>query len=152
MTQKTYIGIDPGLSGGIAVLDASGALVECYKMPSTPQDIYESLRKFDVSSTICYIENVGNGMPNQSSKATATFARHIGHLEMALIANGISTVKVSPVKWQKRFNIGGKSGETKTSHKNRIKAWAQQRFPNAKVALWGADALAIASYGYEDRK
>lgn len=97
------------------------------------------------------MEAVGYGMPGQSSKATATFARHNGHLEMALLACGIPTIMVTPTKWQKHFNLGSKKGESKTSHKNRIKAFAQTRFPKQKVTLWAADALAIASYGFEMR-
>ena len=146
------IGIDPGALGGIAVLDGtSGELVECVKMPSTPMDILNYLKNWNGCS-LCYLEDVGNGMPGQSSKATATFARHNGHLEMALLSLGISTVKVSPAKWQKALGLSGKKGESKTSHKNRIKAWAQQRFPQQKITLAISDAIAIAVYGYEQRK
>ena len=145
------IGIDPGALGGIAVLDGtSGELVECAKMPSTPMDILNYLKEWNGCS-VCYLEDVGNGMPGQSSKATATFARHNGHLEMALLALGISTVKVTPAKWQKALGLSGKKGESKQSHKNRIKAKMQLSFPKFKMTLWAADALAIASYGYENR-
>ena len=146
------IGIDPGQSGGIAILDGeSGALTECVKMPSTPMDILNYLKEWNGCS-VCYLEDVGNGMPGQSSKATATFARHNGHLEMALLALGIYTVKVTPAKWQKALGLSGKKGESKTSHKNRIKAWSQQRFPQQKkITLAVSDAIAIAVYGYENR-
>ena len=146
------IGIDPGQSGGIAILDGeSGALTECVKMPSTPMDILNYLKEWNGCS-VCYLEDVGNGMPGQSSKATATFARHNGHLEMALLALGISTVKVTPAKWQKALGLSGKQGESKTSHKHRIKAWSQQRFPQQKkITLAVSDAIAIAVYGYETR-
>ena len=146
------IGIDPGQSGGIAILDGeSGALTECVKMPSTPMDILNYLKEWNGCS-VCYLEDVGNGMPGQSSKATATFARHNGHLEIALLALGISTVKVTTAKWQKALGLSGKKGESKTSHKNRIKAWSQQRFPQQKkITLAVSDAIAIAVYGYENR-
>lgn len=146
------IGIDPGQSGGVAILDGeSGALTECVKMPSTPLDILNYLKEWNGCS-VCYLEDVGNGMPGQSSKATATFARHNGHLEMALLALGISTVKITPAKWQKALGLSGKKGESKTSHKNRIKAWSQQRFPQQKkITLAVSDAIAIAVYGYETR-
>lgn len=146
------IGIDPGQSGGIAILDGeSGALTECVKMPNTPLDIYLYLSKWG-NKALCFIESVGYGMPGQSSKATATFARHNGHLEMALLALGISTVKITPAKWQKALGLSGKKGESKQSHKNRIKAKMQLSFPKFKMTLWAADALAIASYGFEMRK
>lgn len=149
--SKIYLGIDPGANGGIAWVDEDGALIECRKMPSTPRDIYDILGSYldDDTDIICYLEKVGFGMPGQSSKATATFSRHCGQLEMALLAREIATIEVTPMKWQKYFGLQGKQAESKTSHKNRIKAWAQQRFPRCKVTLWGADALALAEYGRE---
>lgn len=148
---KIYLGIDPGANGGMAWIGGDGDLIECRKMPPTPQDIYDALGIYDADDVVCYMEKVGFGMPGQSSKATATFARHCGQLEMALLARGIATVEVTPARWQKHFGLQGKKDEGKTSHKNRIKGWAQQRFPRHKVTLWGADAIAIAVYGYEMR-
>lgn len=151
--KKYIIGIDPGKIGGIAILDADGTLIEAVSMPQTPVDIYNYLKSYKLDdSAICYLEDVGYGMPGQSSKATATFARHNGHLEMALLACGIPAVKVTPAKWQKHFNLGSKKSETKTAHKNRIKAFVQTRFGNPKVTLAISDALAIALYGYENEK
>lgn len=144
--SKIYLGIDPGFSGGIVLISSDGNLLSCVKMPATPMDILSYLQGI-AENAICFLEDVGLGMPGQSSKATATFARHNGHLEMALMASGISAVKVTPAKWQKALGLSGKKGESKTSHKNRIKAWAQQRFPQHNVTLWAADALAIAEYG-----
>lgn len=150
--REYIIGIDPGNAGGIAILDGeSGKIVECVKMPSTPMDILAYLKEWHGCS-VCFLEDVGNGMPGQSSKATATFARHNGHLEMALLACGISTIKVTPAKWQKALGLLSKKDEGKTSHKNRIKAKMQALFPTFKITLWATDALAIASYGYEQRR
>ncbi len=148
MYNEKFIGIDPGKNGGIVVLDTStGEVLYCEKMPPTPADIYELLSGYKDSTA--YMEAVGYGMPGQSSKATATFARHNGHLEMALIALGIPTVMVTPARWQKHFNLTSKTAESKTAHKNRIKAFSQMRFANIKVTLATADALAIALYGME---
>ena len=150
--SKTILGIDPGANGGLVWLDGGGEVIECIKMPVTPQDILTAVGSWSTEGLTCYIERVGYGMPGQSSKATATFARHCGHLEMALLAKGISTVEVTPAKWQKALGLSGKKGESKASHKNRIKAWAQQRYPRQNVTLWAADALAIATYGLEQKQ
>jgi len=143
------IGVDPGESGGIAVIDHAHKVIEVSNMPDTPMDILEFLRKYDPSETIVYLEDVGKGMPGQSSSATAKFARHNGHLEMALLALGMRTVKATPQKWQKMYQLG-KSGEYgKTEWKNRLKAKAQELFPDLgkKVTLKTCDALLIALYG-----
>lgn len=153
--SKVIIGIDPGALGGIAVIN--GDEVKAIRMPETFPDIYNTLHDYGFSledTVIAYLENVGHGLPGQSSKATATFARHNGHLEMALYALGIPTEMVTPQKWMKFYsNSTGKSTDyEKKEWKNRLKAEAQRRFPNIKVTLWNADALLIANYGKEHQK
>ena len=151
--MKYIIGIDPGANGGIAVLDIDGNVIDVRKMPDTPQDILECLRKYSSSTLfsndgVCYIEKVGTGMPGQSSKATATFARHCGHLEMALLALGIKTNDVTPNKWEKSYQLGKSTDAiSKTVWKNKLKAKAQQLFPKERVTLAICDALLLAEYG-----
>lgn len=143
--MKTILGIDPGQSGALVLIDETGQIKTVCSMPETPMDIFETIGS--MNPDICYLEDVGQGMPGQSSKATAKFARHNGHLEMALLALRISTIKILPSKWQKALGLLTKKGESKTSHKNRIKAWSQRTFPQIKVTLKNADALAIAYFG-----
>ncbi len=150
--MKCVIGIDPGVNGGIAVLGMDGCVIFVRKMPETPQDILDCLRKFAGtelfgSEAVCYLEKVGTGMPGQSSKATATFARHCGHLEMALLALGIKTNDITPNKWEKSYQLGKSSDYSKTEWKNKLKAKAQQLFPKERVTLAVCDALLLAEYG-----
>lgn len=149
--MKYIIGIDPGEHGGIAVLDSAHKVIEVVKMPETPMDILYFFRKYASygDDVVAYLENVGHGMPGQSSSATANFARHNGHLEMALLALGISTVKVTPPKWLKMYQLGKSSDYEKSEWKRRLKAKAQELFPNLgkMVTLLTCDALLIALYG-----
>lgn len=153
--SKLIIGIDPGKNGGIAVLFDNGAVMDATKMPDTPQDIMAFLRDVQVvadtysKSVVCYMEAVGFGMPGQSSSATAKFARHCGHLEMALLALGIQTNTVTPNKWEKVYQLGKSSEFSKTEWKNRLKAKAQQLFPllGKRITLATCDALLLAEYG-----
>ena len=147
--MKYILGIDPGEKGGIAVLDEAHKVVEVTKMPETPMDILEFLRKYANEDAVAYMENVGHGIPGQSSSATANFARHNGHLEMALLSLGISTVKVTPQKWEKVYQLGKSSDYEKAEWKRRLKAKAQELFPNLgkKVTLLTCDALLLALYG-----
>ena len=150
--QRAIIGIDPGLSGGIAVLSEMGQVIMVSKMPQTPADILaylEDVIRLPVLSWVCYIEKVGTGMPGQSSKATATFARHCGHLDMALLALGIPTNTITPNMWEKSYQLGRSATVSKTEWKNRLKAKAQQLFPilGKKITLATCDALLLAEYG-----
>lgn len=146
---KHIIGIDPGVNGGIAVMDEAHRVVEVVNMPETPMDILEFFRKYEPSETVAYMEDVGKGMPGQSSSATAKFARHNGHLEMALLALGIRTFKMTPQKWEKMYQLGKSSDYSKSEWKNRLKAKAQELFPDLgkKVTLKTCDALLLAMYG-----
>lgn len=143
------LGIDPGQSGAMVLINEDCKIQMMVKMPDTPMDILETIES--MNPDICYLEDVGQGMPGQSSKATAKFARHNGHLEMALLALKIPTVKILPSKWQKSLSLLSRKGEEKRDHKNRIKAWSQGMFPEAKVTLTNSDALAIAYYGWSQR-
>lgn len=148
--ERLYIGIDPGAHGGIAVLHANGDVFDIVTMPDTPLEIFLYLQdvKSQAESVIALLENVGHGIPGQSSSATAKFARHCGHLEMALISLSIPTSMVTPNKWMRHFQLGRSSDYTKTEWKNRLKAKAQQIFPSLgrKVTLSTADALLMAEY------
>lgn len=154
---SAIIGIDPGEKGGIAVIGGRlGISPYLKKMPDTFADIYQLLS--DIYSNcpdgiVCYLEDVGKGVPGQSSRATATFARHNGHLEMALFALGIPTIKVTPQKWQKFYsNQVGTSRDSKpTEWKNKLKGLAQQLYPSSKVTLYTSDALLIANYGLNNK-
>lgn len=147
--NNIYIGIDPGLHGGIAVLDEDGNVVDVDKMPQTPLDVLTYFRQYDIAHTAVYLEDVGHGMPGQSSKATATFARHNGHLEMALLSCGLRTIKCTPQKWMKTYQLGKSKDYSKAEWKRRLKEKCQQLFPTLgkKITLATCDALLIASYG-----
>lgn len=155
MKNKIFIGIDPGFSGGVAILKNDD--IETINMPEEFTDIYEMFleikEKYGNDELIAVMENVGYGIPGQSSKATASFARHNGHIEMALYALHIRTVKVTPQKWQKYFSnsIGAVPGENerkgKKEWKNKLKSLARQMYPDAKATLYTADAILLADYG-----
>ena len=51
--SKIYLGIDPGEKGGLAWLDSDGNLLECVKMPSTPEDVYIQQRPRGFVYTHC---------------------------------------------------------------------------------------------------
>lgn len=145
---KNYIGIDPGQSGGIAILSNKNEVI---KMPSTEKDIWEW---FDFHKNNCFaiIEKV-HSMPGQGVASTFKFGKGYGGLRMALIAAGIPFDEVTPRMWQKSLGITSKAKtESKTEFKNRLKAKAQQLFPQIKMTLSICDALLIAEYNRRKQK
>lgn len=152
------IAIDPGsISGGIA-WSFSGK-IRAEKMPPTPKDIYNFLVGIKCkahaqdNAIVCYVERVGGYVKGNSGPSATTFARHVGNLEMALLASGIAHHWVLPSKWM-LFFIGKpkyppsmKASQRKTRRKNLIKVKAQGLYPGIKVTLNLADALGILNYG-----
>lgn len=146
LSVSKIIAIDPGKSGGIAVLNKlDRSVIEVTKMPDTPKDIFDFLSTH-AENSIVYLEKVW-GIPGQSSSASFTFGQGYGWLEMATISLNIPLVLVPAVRWQKWLQLGNAVNLSKTDWKNKLKRRAQDLFPKIKVTLSNADALLIGVYG-----
>ena len=141
------IAIDPGKNGGIVIYDNKiKQVIEVAKMPATPQEVLNLLRIYSFNS-VCYLEKV-QGLPGMAASAMFNFGKGFGHLEMALLACKIPTFEMIPQKWQKALSLGVKGNKSSTEWKNKLKAKAEQLFPNVgKITLAVSDALLICYYG-----
>ena len=141
--MTAVIGIDPGLAVGIATL-FSGQQPLAWNMPETERDVFNLLyyMTIDSSTTHAYIEQV-HSMPKQGVASSFKFGMGYGGLRMALIAAKIPFTTVTPGKWQQAMQC--RSGGDKNVTKRR----AQELFPSLTVTHALADALLIASYGYQ---
>lgn len=145
--DEKIIAIDPGKSGGIVIYSIDrNIVIEVIKMPDTPLDILNYISMYSQNS-ICYIEKVG-GIPGKGGASSMfNFGKGFGYLEMGLICKKIPTITVTPQKWQKELQLGGKGEKTSTEWKNKLKAKAQQLYPGVgKITLATADALLILEY------
>ena len=153
MAHKIIIGIDPGQSGGFAVFK-DDTLRSLVKMPETERDIFDQLSEYkDIqkwedkeSSIYCWIERV-HSFPGQGVASSFKFGKGYGGLRMALIALKIPFYDITPLSWQKIFVPSKTKTESKTQHKNKLKAKAQQLYPDYKITLATCDALLIAEFG-----
>jgi hypothetical protein len=135
-----YIGVDPGVSGGIAAINDSRRVVRSFGMPEDPQQLLEQLREIPGHFRLAILEHVRSS-PQMGVTSSFTFGRGVGRLERALIAAGLAGyAEVSPIKWQNALacRTGG--------DKNITKARAQALFPGVKVTHAIADALLLAEY------
>lgn len=153
-----YCGIDPGLSGGIAVISAED-VVQVFEMPETEGDLAELFETRIAPSRIsfCLIEKVG-AFPGQGRSGIFTFGRGTGLLVGLLLAHHISHQEIRPQDWQRALGIPprrtlpkkpkpGKyypAEEPKREFKRRLRAKAQALFPGILIDLKTADALLIA--------
>ena len=146
--EKIFIGVDPGVSGAITVLNESGNVVALTKMPQTMGELLHFLQQFTNCDTLCYLEKV-HARPGDGAASMFKFGQGFGWLQMALLAAKIKTVEVPPNVWMRGLGIKSKKkDETKTAYKNRLKFIAEQLFPDQKVTLWNSDALLIAHSVY----
>lgn len=137
--REFFLGADPGASGGLAILEANGAIVDVSPMPDTERDLFEYLNEFGPRIRMGLIEYVAS-MPKQGVKSMFSFGRSYGAIRMALVASAVPFEEVTAKNWQGAMRCRSKG------NKNVTKARAQQLFPRQKITHQIADALLIAEH------
>lgn len=150
------IGIDPGISGAIVILQSAAcpSPVEWMRMPvvklgkSSRVDaaaVARFLADFDVGHA--YIEQVG-AMPGQGVSSMFTFGHSAGIVEGVVIGQMIPVTKVAPQTWKKRAGLIGSDKDAARSRAIQIwPRWAELGKKGEGQAL--ADAALIARFGSE---
>ncbi|MCK9245234.1 MAG: hypothetical protein M0R74_15470 [Dehalococcoidia bacterium] len=137
-----FVGIDPGQSGGLAIL-TSTEIVNVIKFkdqtPADISDIFEYLLSYDTCAMFAFIEKV-HAMPKQGVTSTFKFGVSYGFLQGMLVAHKIPYDFVTPQKWQKELGCMSKGDKNITKQK------AQQLYPKMKITHAIADAILIAEY------
>lgn len=145
-----YIGIDPGASGGFAVLDDDGRAWAC-PMPKTYRGIRQVLDRLTESRTRrveAVLENVWSS-PGWGHAGAFSFGQNFGALQGMLECYDIEPTLVVPVKWQNVMQCRtpkARREELGHTDKNINKALAEQLFPGFEVTHAIADALLLAAY------
>ena len=135
------LGVDPGKSGGAALISPDHKLFETIVFKKgTAIDVIHWIEKFKKEITFCYLEGVG-ARPTDGVVPAFKFGQNYGWWECLIQVSRIPFQRVYPLKWQTYMSCrtGG--------NKNISKARAQELFPKIKVTHAIADALLIAEYG-----
>lgn len=141
-----YIGIDPGITGGIAALSSDGHILLAAKMPATELDLWTLVSQLPLNRGVldtdrrAMIEKA-QPMPKQGIVSAFTYGRGYGALLMTLTAAGIPFDQVTSPVWQQALSCRSKGD------KNVTKRRAQQLWPSRTITHAIADALLIAEYG-----
>lgn len=135
MTDKYFIGIDPGMSGGLVCLDGAGNIRKMCVMPVTKVG---TKQKLDAKALVawlrgCYTEEEVKVVAIEEQRAmhrqgvTSTFStgRGYGLIEGVVSALELPYVIVRPTDWQKTMFRGLPKGQGKAMS-SKI---AQQLFP-----------------------
>jgi len=142
--SKVWMGIDPGLSGGIAMLHEG--ILTSVPMPQTERDLLEVINAYPGSQIVAVVELV-HAMPLNGSISAFKLGMNYGSIRMALVASRARFETVSPMKWQKALGLPTKKKtESKSVFKGRLKAKAQELWPDERVTLATSDALLLLEY------
>lgn len=143
-----FLGIDPGKSGGIAALKASGEVLKTAKMPVTESDLlgfFEWATHVDngydlvIEPARAVLELV-RATPQMGVVSAFTFGKGYGAIRMALASAGIPFDEVTPPVWQRVMQC------RTHGDKNISKRRAQELFPTLTITHALADALLLAEY------
>lgn len=144
----TYIGIDPGASGSMCILDTSPTYYD-YKTVGIPGYALalRSLVDQDVSITV-YLEKVASRTA-QGVKSVFSFGQRFGELIGMLETLGINYTLIAPQTWQRAIGVEPKSGKTG------IHSVVSEHYPQDLTGPRGGlldgrcDALGIALYAQQ---
>ena len=146
--MSTYIGIDPGKKGAMAIFNDIGRL-EIHEFSTS---VFKSiLIPFfdpfsDEKEAKCCLEHV-SAMPGNGSVSMFNFGENFGFIQGLLTAYEIPYELVRPQKWKKEFSI--------TADKNQSIDVCKRLFPNAILKRTNrckvddsnfAEALLLAEY------
>ena len=110
--MKFYMGIDPGQSGGIAVISETGEPWVA-KMPETERDTWDifSMWTKQDGSIQALIEKV-HAWPKQGVSSTFKFGQSYGFLRACLIGTRIPFEEITAAQWQGKLHC--RTGATRT--------------------------------------
>lgn len=154
MKPKMIIAVDPGSAGGFATCLLRNGHCAAFRMPPTPGDVrdfWEMLHTTHGSNVVVYLEKVGGfaGVKHPGS-AMFNFGHGVGIVTGLALAYRWEIRQVTPQKWMKSLGLH-KNGEKGTVWKNRLKARAQEIYPNVpKITLATSDALLLLDYARKD--
>jgi len=138
--RLVYMGIDPGKSGGIAVVFDDHLVPPLVQKLNAPeQQVIEFLKKYNPIQIKAVLEAV-HSTPQMGVVSAFSFGKSYGFLCGALAGLGIAYEPVSPQRWQTSLQC--RTGGDKNITKN----LAQELFPTVKVTHAIADALLLATY------
>lgn len=155
--EKYIIGIDPGINGGISVLDRNNNIVFKSVMPviGTSRKEYDIINIYNIlnkyKNSICYLEKAQPRFKDGSKQAFKT-GFGFGVLQSILVCLKIPHEIISPKQWQKEIFKGLDSKDTKKASVLFCKRrWIEEDWTptqRAKKEHDGiTDATCIAYYG-----
>ena len=143
MTPLCYLGVDPGATGALAVVDHTGDLLWVEDMPNPLHGAIIADLLENEKVVAAAVEDV-HAMPGQGVSSTFRFGQSHGVVLGALGALFIPYQLVSPFRWKKTMRV---TADKDLARQRAIETWPtrQSRFARKKdhgraeaalIALW----------------
>ena len=144
--HSRYIGIDPGKSGGITIIDKEG--IKAYKCPSTVDDMAilfsMAINGEAPVKVVVGIERVW-ARPTNGSRHSFAYGVNFGEWLGIIACHELIPTLILPLTWMQHFNCP--NGLKVEIRKRWLKDKAKELFPELKkVTLATADSILIAKY------
>ena len=137
-----YIGIDPGKSGALAIID--GNMMNL--IPFSETDYINAIKVVPSELAVVCVEHVG-AMPGQGVTSMFNFGQNFGYIKGLLEAYQISYELVRPQKWKKEFGITGEKNNSIEVCKRLFPGVSLRRTERCRKDDDGmAEALLMAEY------
>ena len=155
------IGIDPGISGSICLLD-DGKIIEVLEMPTMTDgkknkrqvngsqiynEISKRIKQTNKQNIRVVIEQV-SAMPGQGVTSMFNFGQSFGVLKGLFAAMGLPVYFIRPAKWKKYFNLINSEKDASRTRAIEIFPYFSSQLSKKKDSN-KADAILIASFYYE---
>lgn len=149
-----YVGVDPGVSGGLAVLLEDATVLDTVPVGNhTLYQLWDWFRYYGDAATCrawACLELVGGyvgGEETARGSRMFSFGASFGRLQGMLVASGIPFVEVRPQEWQKGVGCPARpKGLRNDQWKGVLWDYAKSLFPKSKFTKATADAVLIAEY------
>lgn len=153
--RVTILGIDPGIIGGWAILDADGDLVSAGDLPvagtSAQRMVSAPLFRtvIDQYRPKSAVVELVSAMPKQGVSSSFKFGRAVGVIEGVIGGASIPTQWVSSARWKKALRL---SSDKEASRQMAIRRWPGLAWLFSRKKDHGrAEAALLALYSLEAR-
>jgi crossover junction endodeoxyribonuclease RuvC len=146
--SSPILGVDPGITGGIAFLFANRVVAEDIPTAGGEVDVDTLVRRVrEMQPALAIIERA-NAMPKQGVSSTFKYGVAYGALRTVVALCNIPYRLVTPGKWKNHFRL---DADKEQSRALAIQFWPGCGYFSRKKDHGRAEAALIARYGAETR-
>jgi crossover junction endodeoxyribonuclease RuvC len=144
MIMTRVLGVDPGVHGGLAIVELDGTAPQIVDAIDIPVAGVGAKERVDVLAVRAWIKTHqpdhavverGQAMPKQGVSSGYKYGRAVGAIEAVIACCEVPLTIVEPTAWKKFHNLHKASGQTATEVKEASRQRALMLFPAAHCLI-----------------